>query len=101
MIMRRVLDCFTHPPVVDHSLDTIELHMIKTTQLRRASNFINQYLMWKSTFLNKSLKQTTGTDTVVERQEVLPVLQKAGFKGKYLSKVFFNANKKSFGIHAV
>ena len=75
MIMRRVLVCFTHPPVVDHSLDTIELHMIKTTQLRRASNFINQYLMWKCTFLNKSLKQTT--DTVVELQELLPALQMA------------------------
>ena len=74
--MRRVLVCFTHPPVVDHSLDTIELHMIKTTQLRQASNFINQHLMWKSTFLNKSLNQTTGTDAVVELQELLPALQK-------------------------
>ena len=81
MIMRRVLVCFTHPPVVDHSLDTIEqfeLHMIKTTQLRQALNFINQHLMWKCTFLNKSLKQTTvSTDTIVELHKVLSVLQKA------------------------
>ena len=38
MIMRGVLVCFTHPAIVDHSLDTIKLHVMKTTQLGLALN---------------------------------------------------------------
>ena len=43
--------------------------------------------MLKSTFLNKSLKQTTGTDTVVELQELLAALQKAS--GGNICQQFF------------